>query len=152
MTLSHQIAVPAQDGVRPDEESQPAQNLAWQRCQEGGEEGPVLRGESHLGVGAELPFKNRDLMTQGQYLDVLVPIAHRWQSQRSERVRDGQVGQAKEHSRSSCRNRLPLLMAGTRACHAKTWADAIIGRRTDAVSTEPIGKVRLRRLHFTLPR
>ena len=39
--LSHQIAVPAQDGVRPDEEPQPAQNLAWQRCQEGGEEGPA---------------------------------------------------------------------------------------------------------------
>ncbi|WP_171075337.1 hypothetical protein [Nonomuraea basaltis] len=77
MTLSHQIAVPAQNSVRPDEKPQPAQNLAWQRCQEGGEEGAILRGESHLGADAELPFKNGDLMAQGQYLDVLVPIAHR---------------------------------------------------------------------------
>ncbi|MEV1173386.1 hypothetical protein [Nonomuraea sp. NPDC049784] len=64
-------------GVRGSVVMMRSPNLAWQRCQEGGEEGSVLRGESHLGVGAELAFKNRDLMTQGQYLDVLVPIAHR---------------------------------------------------------------------------
>ena len=108
MTPFHQIAVPAQDGVRPDEKPQPAQDLAGQRGQERGEEGPVLGRESHPGVGAELPFKDGDLVTQGENLHVLVPIAHRQQPQRGESVRDGQVGQAKEHSGSSCRTRFRL--------------------------------------------
>jgi hypothetical protein len=103
MAPSHQIAVPAENGVRPDEEPQSAQGLAGQQGQQGGEKGPVLRGESHPGVGAELPFKHGDLVTQGKYLHVLVPIAHGQQPQRGERVRDGEVGQAKEHGRSSCR-------------------------------------------------
>jgi hypothetical protein len=75
----HQIAVPAQDRVQPNEEPQSAQNLAGQRCQERSEKGPVLRGESHPGVGAELPFQDSDLVTQGENLDILVPVSHRRQ-------------------------------------------------------------------------
>ncbi|MFC4061880.1 hypothetical protein ACFOWE_26560 [Planomonospora corallina] len=103
MAPSHQIAVPAQDGVRADEEPHPAQDLAGQRRQQGGEEGTVLRGESHPGVGTELPFENGDLVAEGEDLDVLVPMAHRQQPQRGEGVRDGETGQTKEHRRSSCR-------------------------------------------------
>ncbi|MEZ0075890.1 hypothetical protein ABH927_005266 [Planotetraspora sp. GP83] len=50
-------------------------------------------------------------------------------------VRNGEIGQAKEHGQSSCRMHLPLLRAGARARHAKpqmpvSWTDAIIGRRS----------------------
>ncbi|GAA3701070.1 hypothetical protein GCM10022224_078710 [Nonomuraea antimicrobica] len=58
--------MPAQDGIRLNEKPQPAQNLARQRCQEGGEEGPDLWSESHLGVSAGPPFKNGDLMAPGK--------------------------------------------------------------------------------------
>ncbi|MET8004216.1 hypothetical protein [Nonomuraea glycinis] len=68
MTLLEQVAVPAQDGVRADEKPQPAQDLAGQRRQECSEEGSILEGESHPGVGAELPFKNGDLMAEGKDL------------------------------------------------------------------------------------
>ncbi|MER6004046.1 hypothetical protein ABT120_36155 [Nonomuraea angiospora] len=120
MTPAHQIAMPAQDGIPLNEKPQPAQNLPRRRCQEGGEEGPVLQHESHLGVSAELSFKNGDLVAQGKDLDVLVPIAHRRQPQRGEGVRYGQVGQAEERGRSSCRTCLPFLRVGTRGRHANT--------------------------------
>ncbi|MEU4726621.1 tyrosine-type recombinase/integrase [Nonomuraea dietziae] len=40
-------------------------------------------------VRAEVAFTNGDLVAKGQDLDVLVPISHRQQPQRSEGVRDG---------------------------------------------------------------
>ncbi|MFI6393196.1 hypothetical protein [Nonomuraea sp. NPDC050540] len=82
----HEIAVPAHDSVRPDEEPQPARYVAEQRCQESGEEGPVLRREPRPGADAELPFEDGDLITQGENLDVLVPISHRQQPQRREGI------------------------------------------------------------------
>nr|WP_259405193.1 hypothetical protein [Microbispora sp. H10830] len=108
MTPVHQIAVPAQDRIRADEEPQPAQDLARHRGHESGEKGPVFGSGSDSGVGAELAFKDGDLVTQDENLHVLVPIAHGEQPQRGERVRDGEVGQAKEHSGSSCRTRFRL--------------------------------------------
>ncbi|MFI6600821.1 hypothetical protein ACIBHX_31620 [Nonomuraea sp. NPDC050536] len=56
---------------------------------------------------AELPFKNGDLVTQGKNLDVLVSIPQRQQPQHSEGVRDGQISQAENHKRSSCRGSVP---------------------------------------------
>ncbi|WP_206184711.1 hypothetical protein [Thermoactinospora rubra] len=76
MTLSHEIAVPAQDGVWSDEEPQPAQEIVGQQGQERGEKGPVLDRESHPGVVAELSSQDGDLVAQGKNLDILVPIAH----------------------------------------------------------------------------
>jgi hypothetical protein len=108
VTPSHQVAVPTQDSVRPNEKPQLAQNLAGQRRQESGKEGPVLGRESHFGVSTELAFKDGDLVTQDENLHILVPIAHGEQPQRGERVRNGEVGQAKEHSGSSCRTRFRL--------------------------------------------
>jgi hypothetical protein len=64
MATSHQIAVPAENRVRTDEEPQPAQDLPGQRGQERGKEGSALGRESHSGVGAELAFKDGDLVTQ----------------------------------------------------------------------------------------
>ncbi|GAA1010919.1 hypothetical protein Aple_066550 [Acrocarpospora pleiomorpha] len=133
MTPFHQIAVPPHDGIRPDEEPQPTKHVAGQRCQESGEEGSVLGREPHPGVGAELPFENGDLVTQGEDLDVLIPISHRQQPQRGESVRDGQVGQTKEHDRSSCRTGSSSGIEAClqeKPCKAVTWTDGIIGRRT----------------------
>ncbi|NYF41485.1 hypothetical protein [Streptosporangium sandarakinum] len=103
MTPSHQVTVPAQDGVRANEEPQPTQDLAGRRRQQGGEESTVLGSESHPRAGTQPPFENGELMAEGEDLDVLVPIAHRRQPQRGEGVRDGETGQTKEHERSSCR-------------------------------------------------
>jgi hypothetical protein len=46
VTLIHQIAAPAQDGVRPHQQPQPAQHLTGQGREKGGEEGPVGGGEA----------------------------------------------------------------------------------------------------------
>jgi hypothetical protein len=84
-------------GIRAHEEAQPAQNLAGQRYQECAQEGSVLWSEPHSGVRAELPFKNGDLMAQGKDFDVFVSISHRQHAHRGEDIRDGQIGQAKDH-------------------------------------------------------
>ncbi|WP_285703303.1 hypothetical protein [Microtetraspora sp. NBRC 16547] len=44
-----------------------------------------------------MPFKDGDLVTQGENLDILVTISQREQPQRREGVRDGEIGQAEEH-------------------------------------------------------
>lgn len=138
----HQIAVPAHYGVRANQESQPVENLAGQRGQESGQKSPVFGCESHSGVGTELAFQDGDLVTQDEDLHVFVPIAHGQQPQRGKGVRDGQIGQAKEHSRSSCRTRYRL-PGGPELAYAKqsprrvmTWTDVIVGRRTVAVGGE----------------
>jgi hypothetical protein len=76
--LVHQVAVPAQDGVRSHEQPQSAQQLAGERREKGGEEGPVLGRERHP-VGAELPLQDGDLMPQSQNLHVFVAVPHRQQ-------------------------------------------------------------------------
>ncbi len=76
MPLSYEVAVPAQYGVRSDDESQSAQDFAGEGLEESGQEGPVLRCELRL-AGAELPLQDGDLVAQGQDLGVLVPVAHR---------------------------------------------------------------------------
>jgi hypothetical protein len=68
--------MPAQHGMRLDEQPQPTQDLPGQRGQERGQEGSVLGCESHPGVGAELAFKDGDLVPQGEDLHILVSIAH----------------------------------------------------------------------------
>ena len=75
-----------------------------------GEEGPVFGGELHF-VRAELSLQDGDLVVQGQDLRVLVAITHRRQAHSGEGVGDSQIGQAKQHSRSSCRRARPLLRA-----------------------------------------
>ncbi|GAA3664818.1 hypothetical protein GCM10022224_031280 [Nonomuraea antimicrobica] len=64
--------------------------------------------ESHTGVSTESAFKHGDLVTQDENLHALVPTAHGQQPQRGKRVRDGQIGQAKKHSGSSCPTRFRL--------------------------------------------
>ncbi|MFC7588177.1 hypothetical protein ACFQYP_34125 [Nonomuraea antimicrobica] len=82
--------------------------------------GPVLGRESDPGVVSELPVQNGDLVTQDGNLDILVPIAHGQQPQRGEGVRDGQAGQTKEHSRSSCRT--SFFTWWSELAHAARWS------------------------------
>jgi hypothetical protein len=133
VTPVHQVAVPAQDGVRSHQQPQSAQHLAGQGREKGGEEGPVLGCELHP-VSAELPLQDRDLMPQSQNLCVLVPVPHRQQPQHGERVRDSQISQAQQHERSSCRVPLPLDGRGPRVGRDEpdkpaTCTDGILGRR-----------------------
>ena len=40
-----QVPVPAQHRVRPDQQPEPAEHVAWEPVQQGGQEGPVGGGE-----------------------------------------------------------------------------------------------------------
>lgn len=72
VTPLHQLAVPAQDGVRADDKPQPTQDRSGQRGQKSGQEDEIPRGGSRPGIGAEPPFENGDPMTQGEDLGILV--------------------------------------------------------------------------------
>ncbi|CAM5305150.1 Pyruvate/2-oxoglutarate dehydrogenase complex dihydrolipoamide acyltransferase (E2) component OS=Streptomyces griseomycini OX=66895 GN=FHS37_007269 PE=4 SV=1 [Streptomyces griseomycini] len=65
-------------------------------------ESPVTRAEAHL-LLTESALQHRQLVAQGEDLHILVPIAHREQTQHGERVRHAQAGQSQQHGRSSCR-------------------------------------------------
>ncbi|MEV1171395.1 hypothetical protein [Nonomuraea sp. NPDC049784] len=74
VTAPQQIAVPAQDGVRPNQQRQVAQLGDRQTVKQPGEKEPVIRCERGLG---QLPLQHPQLMPQHQYLDVFVMIAPR---------------------------------------------------------------------------
>jgi len=60
------------------QEPEPAEDVAWEAVQQGGQERPVGGGEPRPGR-AELPFQDGDLVAQCQDLSVLVPVADREQ-------------------------------------------------------------------------
>jgi hypothetical protein len=66
--------------VRPYQQPEPAQTVAREPVQQGGQERPVARPEPRPGL-SQLPLRHRDLMTWCQDLHVLVPVAHRKQPQ-----------------------------------------------------------------------
>ncbi len=96
MTAVHEVAVPAQDGVRGDDESEPAQGGSWQRGEECGQEGAVGLLKAGALV-AESALQDGELVTEREDLGVLVVVAHRDQPQGGEGVGDGDAGQAYEH-------------------------------------------------------
>lgn len=77
MPLFHDLAVPAQGGVRADDKPEPTQDRAGKRGQERCQEEAVFGGEPHPYIGAELSLQDHDLMTQSENLAILVTIAHR---------------------------------------------------------------------------
>ena len=76
MAASQQVAVPAQHRVRPHQQPEPAEHVAWEPVQQGGQERPVGGGEPRPDR-AQLPFQHRDLVAQRQDLRIFVPVAHR---------------------------------------------------------------------------
>ena len=97
MAPPYEITVPAQHCVRADEQPQPTQELPRQRHQQSSEERAVFRSERHL-LPTELSFKDGDLVAQNEDLHVLLAVAHRQKPHSSESVRDGQIGEAQQHS------------------------------------------------------
>ena len=97
MPAGDQVAVPAQHGLRPDQQPEPAQHVAGERVQQRGQQRPVSRSEPDL-LAAQLPLQDRDLMAESEDLGVLVPVAHRQQPQQRERVRHAEVRQSQQHS------------------------------------------------------
>src|SRR4051812_25650480 len=54
------------------------QHIAGQSMQQNREEGPVGRGKPNLRT-KQVPFENRDLVTQDQDLHIVGPVTHRQQ-------------------------------------------------------------------------
>jgi hypothetical protein len=102
VSLSDQVAVPAQYGVGSHDQSQPVQHLSGQWLEQRGEEGRVLGCEPGF-IGAELPLQDGDLVAESEDLRILVTVAHREQTQHGEGIGHGRVGKSQQHSRSSCR-------------------------------------------------
>ena len=71
-----EIPVPAQHRVGPHQQPEPAEHVAWDPVQQGGQERPVGGGEPRPDR-AQLPFQHRDLVAQRQDLRIFVPVAHR---------------------------------------------------------------------------
>jgi hypothetical protein len=73
-------------------------DLTRQGLEQRGEEGPVRGRKPHF-ARPELP-QHSDLVAQGEDLGVLVAVAHRQQAEHGEGIGHGQIGEAKQHSRS----------------------------------------------------
>jgi hypothetical protein len=80
VAAGHQVPVPAQHRVRPDQKPAPAGQVAREAVEQGGQERPVARG-GPWPDRAQLPLQDRDLVAQDQDLHVLVPVARRQQAQ-----------------------------------------------------------------------
>lgn len=79
MLAGDQVAVPAQHGLRADQQPQAAQYVAGKPVQQGGEPRPVGPGEADF-LAVQLPLEDGDLMAQGEDLGVLIARVHRQQS------------------------------------------------------------------------
>jgi hypothetical protein len=74
VAAAQEVAVPAQDGVRGDDQVKLPQPGARKSVKESGQEGTVCRGQAWL---TSLPRQDRELVAQRQDFDVLVGVAHR---------------------------------------------------------------------------
>jgi hypothetical protein len=95
-----QVAVPAQDRVRAYQEHDVSQSVHREVAEQAGEDSAVGIGERGL---ADLALQHDELVPQRQDLDVLLLLAHVQEAHEREHVGQGEVGQAQEHDRSSCR-------------------------------------------------
>jgi hypothetical protein len=78
------------------------QDVARKPVERGRQEGPVGGSEPDLvSLAVELPFEDRDLVAQRQDLYVLDPVVHRQQPQHRQPARHSEVGQSKQHSKTS---------------------------------------------------
>jgi hypothetical protein len=95
-----QVAVPTQHGLGAYQQSDPAEHVAGESVQQGGEQGPISRGEPDL-LAVQLPFEDHDLVPQGEDFRVLGPVAHGKQPQHRQRVGHAEVGQFQQHEQAS---------------------------------------------------
>jgi hypothetical protein len=95
-----QVSMPAQHGLRPDQQPNPAPHLAGEPVQQGGEQHPVGPGEPDL-LTVQLPLQNGDLMSESQDLHVLGVVTQRQQTQHRQGVRQAEVRQSQQHGEAS---------------------------------------------------
>ncbi len=76
VVVLEQVAAPAQDGVRADQEPESAQCRAGERSEERGEERAV-RGVEAEALAVELPLQEAELVAEGQDFGVLLVVGHR---------------------------------------------------------------------------
>jgi hypothetical protein len=91
-----QLAVPAQQRRRRDEEDRPARS--GQQPRQGGQHDPV--GGLELGA-SDLSTKHRDLMTQNEDFDVLAAIVAGELGQHLQHLTQQQVYQRRGHDRAA---------------------------------------------------
>jgi hypothetical protein len=100
MPAGDQVAVPAQHGLRADQQPNIAEHVSGPPVQQGGEKRPISRREPDL-LAVQLPLEDGDLMASGQNFRVFVPVAHREEPQQRERVGHAEIGQSKQHGQAS---------------------------------------------------
>ncbi|MFI1337426.1 hypothetical protein ACH4U7_46505 [Streptomyces sp. NPDC020845] len=76
MAAGEKVTVPAEHRDRTHQQPHSAEHVHGKPVQQRRQKCPVARGEPHP-LLAELALQHHDLMAQGEYLDSLVPIAHR---------------------------------------------------------------------------
>lgn len=101
MSTGDQVAVPAQHGLRTDQQPDTPKHVTWQPLQRRVEPRPINPSEPDL-LAAELPFGNRDLMPEREDLSVFVPGTHRQQPEQGERVGHAEVGQSNSTAGRPC--------------------------------------------------
>jgi hypothetical protein len=97
------VAVPAQYGLRADQQPDAAQHVSGQPVQQRGEPRPISRAEPDL-LAVQVPFEDRDLVAEREDLGVFGAVAHRQEPEQRERVGHAEVGQSKQRSASSSRS------------------------------------------------
>jgi hypothetical protein len=102
MPTGDQVTVPTQDRVRPHQQPHTQQCLLREVMQQCRQERPIPRREVDS-LPVQMPLQHGDLMAQSQDLYILVPGAHRQQSQHREHVGHAQAGEFQQYERPSCR-------------------------------------------------
>ncbi len=106
--------------------------------QQSGQESPISRSEPDL-LAVQLPFEDRDLVSQGQDFRVLGPVAHGQQPQHRQRVGHAEVRQSQQHSKvSSPTRRRP----SNAARNADRDGDVVVMIKPDATRADDIVGIR----------
>jgi hypothetical protein len=96
VSAGEQVAVPAQDRFRQNQQPQLAQYPGGQAVHQRREERPVRGFESGT-LPVELALQHTELMPQSQDLDVLVVVGPRQQSRPRDNVGHSEVGESEQH-------------------------------------------------------
>jgi hypothetical protein len=74
--VGDQVAVPAQHGLRADQQPDVTRHVSGQPVQQRGEKRPISRGEADS-FAVQVPFEDRELVPERKDFGVLVTVTHR---------------------------------------------------------------------------
>jgi hypothetical protein len=103
VAASHQVTVPSEDRVGPDQQPQTVQAGSGQLVQKRGQPCPVGWVKPDP-LSVELTLQHGELVAEGENLGVLVPVAAGQQPQECQRVGDAEVRQSQQHEATSSRS------------------------------------------------